>query len=166
MKVNHIVVTGFMATGKTTVAPEISQILKIPWIDLDQEIENRLQKKISAIFITEGEEYFRSKENKIFTEVLASNNARIISTGGGTLINDRSRALALEQSTVFCLQASKKTLTSRLSKSKRPLAGNWQNILNQREDIYAQFPYQIQVDEKTPFEIAQEIVTIWQKISM
>lgn len=162
----HIVVTGFMATGKSTVSVELSQILKIPWLDLDQEIENNLQRKISEIFTTNGESYFRHEESKSLAKALARNTRTVIATGGGTLVNESNRALAKKNSHIFCLQASLDTLSHRLNNSSRPLASQWQGILEKRKEIYMQFPHQIQVDQKTPLEIAQEIKTIWQQISM
>ena len=61
----NIVFLGMMASGKTTVGKLVSKRLDLNFIDVDQYIENELKMKISKIFLTKGEAFFRKLEEKI-----------------------------------------------------------------------------------------------------
>ncbi|WP_200907222.1 shikimate kinase, partial [Ardenticatena maritima] len=54
-----IVITGFMGTGKSTVAPLVAQRLNRPFIDLDALIEQQTGRTIADMFTEEGEAAFR-----------------------------------------------------------------------------------------------------------
>ena len=54
----NIVLCGFMGCGKSTVGRRLAQILKMDFIDMDQWIEKRQGRRISAIFAQEGEAFF------------------------------------------------------------------------------------------------------------
>ena len=49
----NIVLCGFMGCGKSTVGRRLAQILKMDFIDMDQWIEKRQGRRISAIFAQE-----------------------------------------------------------------------------------------------------------------
>ena len=57
-----IILTGYMGSGKSTIAFFLALILQIPFKDLDQIIENETQMTINAIFESKGEIYFRKLE--------------------------------------------------------------------------------------------------------
>ncbi len=47
---NHIVLTGFMGTGKTSVGRKVARRLRRPFLDMDAEIASRAGKPVSRIF--------------------------------------------------------------------------------------------------------------------
>ena len=55
---------GMMGCGKTSMSKEISKILSLEYISIDEEIEKASKSTITAIFDTYGEEYFRKIESK------------------------------------------------------------------------------------------------------
>ena len=59
-----IYLIGFMGSGKTHWGKQLSQKLKLPFFDLDDEIVAEEGKSITEIFATHGEEYFRQKEKR------------------------------------------------------------------------------------------------------
>lgn len=71
-----------MGAGKTTIGKLLAEDLKLSFIDLDQYIELKEKKGISAIFADNGEEYFRIKEKEYLAEVSLFDDV-IVSTGGG-----------------------------------------------------------------------------------
>lgn len=79
-----IYVTGFMASGKSTLAKAAAKELSLPHIDLDQEIERREGMTIQEMFDKRGESYFRIKEYETLIDLL-ENFKGIVSLGGGTL---------------------------------------------------------------------------------
>ena len=62
MKKKIYYLTGFMAAGKSTIGPILSNTLGWNFVDLDRAIEEEEAKKITEIFEAKGEEYFRKKE--------------------------------------------------------------------------------------------------------
>ena len=73
-----------MSAGKTTVAAMLGR--RIGWRaeDVDERIEARERRSVSAIFVQEGEGYFRQIEREVLGELLPQRNV-IVATGGGTM---------------------------------------------------------------------------------
>ena len=64
----HIFLTGFMGVGKTTIGLQLSELLELDFIDLDQEIINQTGLSISEIFNNNGEDYFRVIEKDVLNK--------------------------------------------------------------------------------------------------
>ena len=75
----HIVVLGYMGSGKTTVSKKLETILNLPSYDLDHFIENEYKMSISEIFETKGQIEFRIIENKFLKILLNKKKKSIIS---------------------------------------------------------------------------------------
>jgi shikimate kinase len=83
----NIVLIGFMGSGKSTVARQLSLVLNLPWIDLDELVCKKTNTKtIIDLFTAGGEPLLRETEIAIAKEYASKNNT-IISTGGGTVLN-------------------------------------------------------------------------------
>lgn len=83
-KKNIILLTGFMAAGKTTAGRTAADILGLPFIDLDQKIEEVAGASISSLFAAQGEACFRKLESRLFAELCnAQNSFAIVAAGGG-----------------------------------------------------------------------------------
>ena len=65
----NIVLIGFMGCGKSTVGRELQQRLGYPLVDMDQVIEQRAGKPITAIFADDGEPAFRDMETALLREL-------------------------------------------------------------------------------------------------
>src|SRR4029453_2102761 len=89
----RIAITGFMGVGKSSVARHLAQMLKVKRVDLDTAIEKAEHRKIAQIIDTGGEANYRVIETRILKQVLAENEARILSLGGGTWIMRHNREL-------------------------------------------------------------------------
>ena len=61
----NIVFLGMMGSGKTSMGLLLSRELKIEFYDTDDLIESEMGMKISKIFETKGESFFRNIEEKI-----------------------------------------------------------------------------------------------------
>src|SRR6516165_3460033 len=90
-----LVLTGFMATGKSAVARALARRLGWRQIDCDAEIVARAGKSIPEIFRTAGEAHFRVLEREVIS-ALADDHCRcpqcgqrrpaVIATGGGAIV--------------------------------------------------------------------------------
>jgi shikimate kinase len=57
-----IILIGFMGSGKTSTGKDLAKALQFNFLDTDQWIEERNEKKIAQIFKDEGEHFFRLEE--------------------------------------------------------------------------------------------------------
>jgi shikimate kinase len=165
MNSRNIVITGFMGTGKSTVAPVVAEQLGRTFIETDAEIIQRAGKTIPEIFADQGEPAFRQMEHDLCVH-LAEQRELVIATGGGMLINEANRQLMLDSALVICLSAPPDVIEQRLSGDDgRPLAGKWRELLQARQAAYAAIPSQIDTTGKAPEQIAQEVIALWQNQS-
>ena len=141
----HIFLVGPMGAGKSSVGKSLAKTLNRPFLDLDSEIERRTGADIQWIFDMDGEEGFRDRETKIFSQVVAEKDSVVIATGGGLVLREKNRALLSASGTVIYLFASKEQLLERTKRDKkRPLlqvkdrAKVISEILDQRDLLYRQ----------------------------
>lgn len=162
-----LVLIGFMGTGKSTIALQLSQIMGLPVVEMDRQIVQREQLEISEIFATYGESYFRDLETALLRE-LQMNNRVIISCGGGTPLRECNVIEMKKNGPVFLLTASPKTIWERVKENKeRPLLnGNMsieyiEKLMMDRKDKYlAAADYVIETDGKQPEQICRDIMKI------
>jgi shikimate kinase len=164
-----VILIGYMAVGKTTIARLLAQKMNWKWVDLDEIIEEKMNLSIKELFQQKGEIYFRKIEHEIFKELVKKNEKLIISLGGGTPCYANNHLFLNGDEVVsIYLQASIAVIFDRLkeAKSERPLVVN-QNDENlkafiaknlfDRSFFYNQATFKICVDAKTPEEITDEI---------
>ena len=122
MAANNIILIGFMGSGKTTVGVKLSWKFKMPVEDTDKLIESREGRSISEIFACEGEAGFRAMETALLEEISKRSYARILSVGGGTVVNPVNRQLLKQCGTVIYLRLTPETVYKRLmGDTTRPL---------------------------------------------
>ena len=84
MNSNNIILTGFMGSGKSTIGRVLAKKRENSYfLDTDSLIEHFENREISEIFASDGEEYFRNCEKKVFNWIKENVKNGIISTGGG-----------------------------------------------------------------------------------
>lgn len=159
-----IVLTGFMGTGKSTVARLLAEALGRPLVDSDDLIVERAGLTIPEIFAQQGEAAFRALEARLCAE-LAAQTGLVIATGGGMLIPPGNRALMLRSAVVICLDAAPETIEARLNTSAgRPLAGQWRELYEARKPVYAALPHHLATDDLTIGQAVQALRSLLQGI--
>lgn len=88
-----IIITGFMAAGKTTVAAALARALGCSMLDLDQLIIEGEGRTIRELIERHGEAGFREVETNALRNALTRNTAGVIALGGGAWTIERNRAL-------------------------------------------------------------------------
>jgi len=112
-----------MGSGKTTLGRKLANKLGYAFFDLDELIEEQEKLSISEIFSKQGENYFRTVEQKILNDKLVTNQPLVLSVGGGTPCFFDNMEFINKQATSIYLKYNAGMLYSRLSsaKAKRPL---------------------------------------------
>ncbi|HEY8387340.1 MAG TPA: shikimate kinase [Parasegetibacter sp.] len=123
----RIFLIGFMGAGKTYRGKQIAKYFNLPFFDLDQEIAEREGREIPAIFLEEGEEYFRLKEKEILEEITNRfgefDSGFVLSCGGGTPCFFNNIEFMKKHGKVIWLDLPTEVILERLLKEKqsRPL---------------------------------------------
>ena len=119
---SKIILVGMMGAGKTTIGKLLSNKIGYDFIDLDKIIEEKSGVKINTIFEIEGESGFRDRELQVLSDSLEMDKV-IISTGGGIVTNEKSRAqLTKHKALIIYLKANLQTLCNRLKNdNSRPI---------------------------------------------
>ena len=164
----NLVLLGMMGVGKTGIGRYVARRLKINFFDIDKLIEKKNEMKITEIFKTKGEIYFR-KEEEFVTIKYLNKKKSIISLGGGGFINDKIRKKVLSECISVWLNVNLETIYTRLKNSKkRPKAYLLKDkdlikLINDRSKIYSKADYKINCDTLTKKEIMDKILKIYEK---
>jgi shikimate kinase len=88
-----IILTGFLGSGKSTVAAALGTALNRTVVDLDDVITVKTGRTPGEIIDEDGEEAFRDIETQFLEHVLNRSEAHVIALGGGAWIQDQNREL-------------------------------------------------------------------------
>ncbi len=162
-----IIITGFMAAGKTTVAAALAQELECEMLDLDRSIVERSGRSIYEMIEQDGEASFRETETEALRDALKQGTACVIALGGGAWTIERNRLLIAEYLgyTVW-LDAPFDLCWQRIISSEpvRPLARSKDQsnrLYNQRRSLYELAALRIEVGEdRSAKEIAADIIDV------
>lgn len=121
MKYSRIILTGFMATGKTAVGQKLATKLDYNFLDTDLMVEAETGKTITTIFEKEGEATFRSYEKAMIKKALERDNV-VIATGGGAIVDPENLKLMKDRGMIIGLSASSEAIMQRIAgMDTRPL---------------------------------------------
>ncbi len=168
-----IVLCGYMASGKTTIARLLGKASGIPVLDLDEVIEQRTGKTVPQIFTEDGEIRFRKLEHENLKELLGDEGDLILSLGGGTPCYANNHVF-LQQGNVISiyLKTGIDELVKRLRQqgNARPLLQKLQDDeiheyvakhLFDRSYYYHQSKHVVVTDGKSPENIINEIMSLF-----
>lgn len=163
----NVVLTGFMASGKSTIAREVANITGFSLFDTDKMVEESENMSCEDIFKIHGEKYFRECEKKACAAAAMKKNA-VIATGGGAVL-DRENIETLRKSGIIVnLDPGSELAVRRLTSSRtaRPLADgesaeNIKRRYNERKSFYDNCDFKIDVSgELAPGEYAKRIIEL------
>ena len=166
----NIALVGFMGAGKTTVGSILAHLLRFEFVDTDRLIEARENRKICDLFTTEGEPYFRHQEQLLCQE-LASSIDKVISTGGGMVVDPANLASLASHALVVCLWASPETIYNRLKhQTQRPLLQTpnpletIRDLMARRASAYRKADVLVGVDFRSPGDTARHIASSFRRL--
>ena len=148
---NHVVIIGFMGSGKTRVGKQLSRDLGLPFVDLEKLIVKKMNLSV--------EPFFRALETMALKELINDSERRVISLGSGLPLQEQNQKYLKELGTVVYLKGSLETLKKRLEgSSKDPILDGddrddkIKKLLNQRDPVYQKFADIQVVTGVKPFE--------------
>lgn len=135
----NIVLSGFMASGKTTVGKRLSEITGMRLVDTDRLIVESEGASIADIFAARGEAYFRARECEV-VKAVARETGQVIALGGGAVLDEGNVACLKRNGFVYYLAVGPDEVVRRVGDEQgRPLYGDEQamrRLLAGREERY------------------------------
>ena len=110
-----VVLVGLMGVGKSTVGRRLAKRLGLSFVDSDAEIEDAAGYPAAEIFERYGETDFRDGERRLVARLIEG-EVRVIATGGGAYIDQRTRELLNERAITIWLDAPVDILAERTSR--------------------------------------------------
>jgi len=185
----NLYLLGLPGAGKSAIGQELAEMLrrqKYSFVDLDSEIVGLAGQSISEIFSSQGEESFRELETKALLRVASSTGPhQIVATGGGIVKSPLNRSIIRGSGIpvwidVTVREAAKNVLNDILQGRGRPLfrsnspeelQDKLRQLLDDRRKYYEQATLHfvtrsIKGDERTPKELAEELLIALDKMSM
>jgi shikimate kinase len=171
----HIYLTGYRGTGKTTVGALIASKWPLPLVDLDKKIEFDHAKTIRQIFDEGGEPLFRKFEAGALREVAAGPQS-IVSLGGGAIVRKENRELIRQSGVCIWLDATAETLAKRIqndvsTSQSRPsltsqgLLEEIAPLLKQRDSMYREVATaRIDTTGKSIDQVAAEAIEVLENL--
>ena len=165
-----VILTGYRATGKTSVGKILADLLGFNFIDTDLAIEKKQGESIAEIVGRGGWDLFRRHEEDMLLELARRSNL-VIATGGGAVMHENAWKKLRNNGLAVWLTADLKTICQRLAADnctddqRPPLTemGTMDEIsmvLSERRPLYKKSSdLTVNTEEKTPEEIAGVILT-------
>ena len=161
---SKIVITGFMGSGKSSVARALADLLGCEMIDLDDAIAAAEGHSPAEIIAADGEPRFRELEQQALSQLLLCPGDQVVALGGGAWISETNRQLVAKQRAISVwLDAPFSVCWKRIAAAAdiRPLAPNETaafKLFSERTSCYELAELRVAVtEEKPPTELAAEI---------
>ena len=162
----NIILTGFMATGKSSVGRGLAVRLGYDFVDLDSLIEAEAGMPVPQIFTTRGEAAFRELEARM-VEHAAGRTDCVIATGGGAIVNPRNLEALKRSGIVITLTANPEIILSRIgSEEDRPMLRGGEKrerirlLLQERAPAYARADLTVDTSDRTVDEVVDLLADV------
>jgi|SRR5580698_592938 shikimate kinase len=163
-----VCLSGFMGSGKSTVARLLARQVGWVHVDLDQRIVDSAHQTIPEIFSKRGEAEFRKMEHdqlsRIFGEATEQRKPRVVSLGGGTVVQPRNQPLfKLPGVTLIWLHCPVDVLLSRIAHIQdRPLfrdEASFRKLYAERLPYYEAADFKVDSSVE-PLRVVEQIVAL------
>lgn len=145
-RLKRIALIGLRGAGKSTLGAALAADLRVPFIELDREIEREAGTGLSEIFLLYGQQGYRRYERRCLEKTLEDHDRCVIASGGSIVSEPGTYDLLLSTCFTVWLKALPEEHMARVvaQGDTRPMAGNTQamddlrRILDSRSMLYNQ----------------------------
>lgn len=150
----RVFLIGFMASGKSSAGKGLANKIGLPFVDLDDYIEEKHHTTIRLLIYDKGMDRFREIEKECLETLINEYEDILISTGGGTPCYYDNIKLMNKSGITIYLEVDIPTLVERLmyakkdrpliwGKSREDLAVYAKELLDRRQEDYHQAKYTV-----------------------
>jgi shikimate kinase/3-dehydroquinate synthase len=164
-----VVLSGFMATGKSTVGRALADRLGLAFVDTDHALEKATGMPVPDLWRERGEEAFRQLEQDLILPLLNDGQRRVIALGGGSVTRKAVRQAAYSHGFLVTLRATPEAIVHRvkdlggrpnLAVGGDPLA-RARHLLEQRAEAYAEAHLQLSTEDVSLDDLLDAIEAGW-----
>jgi len=163
-----IALLGLRGAGKSTLGRRLAQHLRVPFVELDREVERAYGATIGEILQLHGQPGYRRYERLCLLDALDRHEHCVIETGGGLATDPETLDLILERTRAVWVRAAPEEHMGRvieqgdlrpMAKSKEAMA-DLKAILKAREPYYRQAPLHLHTGRRTVDESFRDLLTL------
>ncbi len=164
-KGERIALLGLRGAGKSTVGRALALRLEVPFVELDERVEQLAGMSLATVFDLQGEESYHRLESEALERVLSEGDRVVLATGGSIVTRTRTFERLREASRTVWLVADPEDHYRRVVEQgdRRPMAerprakAELASILAERKPLYAQSDLTVQTSGRAVDEIVSEI---------
>jgi XRE family aerobic/anaerobic benzoate catabolism transcriptional regulator len=139
-----IAMLGLRGAGKSTLGARLAERLGMPFVELDERIEQAAGLSLTEVFSLHGESYYRRLEGQCLRELFDSGESCVVALPGGVVHNEEAFRLLQREATTVWLRAHPRDHMDRVlaQGDRRPMAqsrdamAELRAILAAREPLY------------------------------
>ena len=162
---DHLIIEGFIGSGKGAVAKSVAKQLGLARIDVDQKVAEKLKMSSGEIYDRFGEAYYRAMETVVLDELKSLDSRAVIILGSGVAMMPQNAPYLKELGRVYYIKMKQGTLLERMRDDKRHAwirGEHWEDqvvrLYKEREPAYRKVAnVVIDAEGKTVDQIADEI---------
>ncbi len=144
MRAQRICLVGLRGAGKSTLGARLGEVLDVPFVELNAEIEEQSGMPVDEVMALYGQEGYRKLEAQAVSRVIATHETLILAVAGGIVAEPETYKNLLSNFHTIWLRASPAEHMDRVRAQgdERPMAGNpeameqLKSILKSREALY------------------------------
>jgi XRE family aerobic/anaerobic benzoate catabolism transcriptional regulator len=144
-RARRIALIGMRGAGKSTLGSRLAKSMKVPFFELDQEIERMAGTSLAALIEMYGQAAYRRYESQALRALLDSESEFVVATGGGIVSEPDTYELLLHHCFTVWIRATPEEHMQRVIEQGdlRPMAGSTRamddlrRILKERTPLYA-----------------------------
>ena len=152
-----VALLGLRGAGKSTLGTKLAEALKVPFVELDREVEKEAGAPLGEVFAMYGQDAFRRFERRALERVLAEYPQAVIATGGSLVTDPGTFELLLERCRCIWLKAAPEEHMSRViaQGDMRPFKGRSaaldeiRKLLADRDRMYGRASSTVDTSGKT-----------------
>jgi len=150
-----IALLGMRGAGKTTVGEALADRLTLPFVELNERVEQQVGLELPALFEIYGYSRYREMEERCLAELVRQRQACVVALPGGVVANPNSLALIKASCLSVWLKATPEVHWDRLigQGDLRPMAGkgdpmgDLRKLVQAREALYSQADFTLNTSE-------------------
>ena len=163
-----IALLGLRGAGKSTLGAKLAEALKVPFIELDREVEKEAGAELGEVFALYGQDAYRRFERRALERVLAQNERAVIATGGSLVTDAGTYRILRERCLCVWLKASPEEHMARViaQGDMRPFKGRSaaldeiRQLLGDRDRLYSRADVTLDTSGKTPRASLSQLLSL------
>jgi XRE family aerobic/anaerobic benzoate catabolism transcriptional regulator len=165
-RAQRIALVGLRGAGKTTIGAAAAKQRKVPFFELDREIERISGTSLASIIELYGQQAYRRYELQALQELLAAHPQFLVATGGSLVSEPATYELLLRSCYTVWVRTTPEEHMQRVLEQGdlRPMAGSQQamedlrRILDERRELYARADQVLDTTGRSVRESVRELL--------